>query len=425
MHSYRTFSGSVPHCRPHSRVALKLKAALASIGLIAAVACSEDSPSPLAPETTPTTPELSASATAAPLQFRQVSTGYGHSCGVTTTNQAYCWGRNDSGELGDGHPGSGVFQTRPVPVAGGLQFRLVSAGADHSCGLTTDNRAYCWGDNTSGQVGDGTTGVDRSTPVAVAGGLQFSQIDAGAYAHTCAVNSLTKRAYCWGWNVSGQLGDGSFNHSSTPVAVASNEAFRFVSPGQFHTCGVTTGNRAYCWGSDGQGQLGDNTDAQNRPLPTLVAGGRSYRQLDAGANHTCAVTTGNRAFCWGMGRSGEIGDGKTFLRFVPQAVAGGHSFDRVSAGDPTCGETTDNRLYCWGPNSAGQLGDGTTTQRLTPVAVVGAKFFAQVSVGGGNTCGVVSSSTRPAYCWGFNGKGEVGDGTTMGRTRPTAVAAPM
>jgi len=188
---------------------------------------------------------------------------------------------------------------------------------------------------------------------------------------------------------------------------------------------VTTGNQVYCWGDNGLGQLGDNSNVGNRPTPALVAGGRSYRQVDAGVNHTCAVTTGNRAFCWGNGRSGAIGDGKTFLRFAPQAVAGGHSFDRVSAGNHSCAEATDNRVYCWGFNSHGQLGDGTRTDRLTPVLVVGGKFFAQVSAGGGTTCGVVSSSTRPAYCWGYNAEGEVGDGTTMVRTRPTAVASPM
>jgi alpha-tubulin suppressor-like RCC1 family protein len=138
-----------------------------------------------------------------------------------------------------------------------------------------------------------------------------------------------------------------------------------------------------------------------------VAGGRSFRQADAGAFHTCAVTTNDRAFCWGNGRLGQLGNGKTYLSFWPRRVAGGLDFARVTSGGAhACGETTSNRVYCWGSNGSGNLGEGTTTTRLTPVAVTGGLFFRQVSAGDSHTCGKTTADV--AYCWGNNEWGQLG-----------------
>jgi alpha-tubulin suppressor-like RCC1 family protein len=265
-------------------------------------------------------------------------------------------------------------------VAGTRRFRQVDAGELHACGVTTDDRAYCWGDNSFGQVGDGTMINNRSTPVAVSGGRQFRQVSAGGA----------------------------------------------------HTCGVTTSDEAFCWGVNGYGQLGDSSTASQRLTPSRVAGTRRFRQVDAGELHTCGVTTNDRAFCWGYGRNGQIGDGKTYLRFWPRAVAGGLSFERVSAGVlHTCGETTLNQAYCWGDNALGQLGNGTNTGPETchyrpcstrPVAVAGGRFFKQVSAGVWHACGTTAAA---AYCWGYNSFGQVGDGTTTDRLTPVPVAGAM
>jgi alpha-tubulin suppressor-like RCC1 family protein len=395
--------------------------------LVTILGCREDAESPTEPQATP-----ALATTASPLAFYQVSAGNVHSCGVTTDNRAYCWGDNDYGRLGTGSdtgPEScngavGPFpcSTRPAPVAGGLRFRQISAGNTHSCGVTTGYRAYCWGSNSFGQLGDGTIGTTRLAPTPVAGGRQFSRVDANTY-HTCGVSYPDGRAYCWGTNTYGQLGDGTTSERRTPVAVAGTLRFREVSAGYFHTCGVTTDNRAFCWGRNNFGQIGDSSTASRRLTPTRVAGARQFRQLDTGGYHACAVTTDHRAYCWGNGREGQIGNGRAYLSFWPRAVAGGLFFDRVTAGTyHTCGETTTNRGYCWGSNSFGRLGDGTTTQRLKPVAVAGGLYFAQLSAGGDHTCG--KSSTNVAYCWGYNFFGQLGDGTTTNRSRPTAVASP-
>lgn len=390
---------------------------LVTLGVVATSGCRDDGISPTEPA--PTSP-LATVSTTAELSFYQVSAGGFFTCGVTTDNRAYCWGANWFGTLGDG---TQFPQFRPAPVGTTLRFRQVSAGASHACGVTTDYRAYCWGDNSSGQLGDGTTADRQLNPVAVAGGRQFRQLDAGGY-HTCGVSYPENRAYCWGGNDKGQLGDGTTTDRRSPVAVAGSRQFRQVSSGYAHACGLTTSDLVFCWGSNGYGQIGDSSAVAFRLTPSRVAGTRQFRQMDAGSTHTCAVTTDERAFCWGNGRTGAIGNGRAYLSFWPRAVAGGIHFERVSAGgNHTCGETTLNRAYCWGGNTYGQLGDGTTSQRLTPVAVAGGLSFSQVSAGNGHSCG--RNPGAVAYCWGYNRYGQVGDGTGTNRLRPAKVAGAM
>jgi alpha-tubulin suppressor-like RCC1 family protein len=383
--------------------------------LVVLTACHDAPTEPVsAPET-----NLSPSAAATTLSFYQVSAGESHTCGVTTDNRAYCWGSNRGGQLGDG---TTTDRLTPVPVAGGFRFHQISAGGQLStCAVTTDNRVYCWGTSSSGVLGDGTSRSQRFTPVPVAGGHRFRQVDVGLF-HACALTYPDpSQAYCWGANYYGELGDGTRTDRSVPVAVKGSLLLRQVSAGANHSCGITTGYVTYCWGTNRAGQLGDSSTVLRRPTPSRVVGAHRFRSLDAGDEHTCAVTTSNRAYCWGNGRGGTIGDGHSHYSYWPRAVLGGLLFTRVTGGsDHTCGETTDNRAYCWGRNGSGGLGDGTTTQRLTPVAVAGGHVFKQVSAGA-HTCG--KTDTSVAYCWGWNGNGQLGDGTKTTRLKPVRVAA--
>jgi alpha-tubulin suppressor-like RCC1 family protein len=368
----------------------------------------------------PTPPEaigLEITATQA-LLFSQVGAGFGRTCGVTLSSGAYCWGSNVQGELGDG---TTTRRLTPVAVAGGLQFRQVSAGAHHTCGVTTDDHGYCWGDNQFGELGDGTTSINSLTPVAVAGGLRFRQIRAGGL-HTCGV-TVDDRAYCWGKNDGHQLGIGDATPSEqrTPVAVITGLRFRQVFAGTEHTCGLTTDGRVYCWGYNHHGQLGDGTTAIRR-TPVAVVGGLVFRAVSTTSDYTCGVTSGNRAYCWGFNLNGQLGDGTTTSRWRPVKVAGGHNFFQVSTGEGhTCAINPFNRAFCWGWNGAGNLGDGTTTQRLVPVRVTGGLQFRQVSAAYNHTCGVTTENQ--AYCWGYNNfSGQLGDGTLKNRLRPVPVA---
>jgi alpha-tubulin suppressor-like RCC1 family protein len=345
-------------------------------------------------------------------QVPRINSGGYHTCGLTSTGAAYCWGRNDYGQLGDG---TTTNRTSPVPVAGGLTFQALAAGGYHTCGLTASGAAYCWGSNQYGQLGDGMQ-TDRGSPVAVAGGLTFQALSAGDY-HTCGLTA-SGAAYCWGNNSVGQLGDGTTNSRSRPVAVAGGLTLRALSAGSDHTCGLTASGAAYCWGYNSYGQLGDGSTT-NRTSPVAVAGGLTFQALSAGDYHTCGLTSTGAAYCWGNNAYGQLGDGTTTSRSSPVAVAGGLTLRALSAGSAhTCGLTASGAAYCWGLNGDGQLGDGTTTSRSSPVAVAGGLTFQALSARF-HTCGLTPSGA--AYCWGNNAYGQLGDGTTSNRTTPVAV----
>jgi alpha-tubulin suppressor-like RCC1 family protein len=383
--------------------------------IVAALACGEDVQAPTAPESN--APAAAVAAAVAPLSFRQISAGGSFSCGVTVGDRAYCWGRNDDGQLGDG---STAFRTVPVAVAGGLRFKHVSTGGTHTCGVTLDDRAFCWGWNGDGQLGDGTRD-DRLTPGAVAGGRKFRQIRAGSV-HTCAITP-SNVAFCWGSNAYGQLGVGSIDNGRlTPVRVQGGQDWLQLTAGAGHSCGVTTANKAYCWGNSAFGELGDGSQNVTRPAPVAVAGGLLFRQIEAGTLHTCGVTSSdNRAYCWGSNINGQLGDGTRTDRLTPTAVAGSRRFDHLNAAQThTCGVTLTSRGFCWGDNRQAQLGDGTFTSRLKPVPLGVALALTQVTAGNTHSCAVTTGNK--AYCWGDNAYGQLGEGTVGTHVLPVLVS---
>jgi alpha-tubulin suppressor-like RCC1 family protein len=415
----------------------------AALALLMSLGCQDDAPT--TPSEPGAAPAIPASITAS-LPFRAVSTGAYHTCGVTTSNVAYCWGYNGFGALGDG---STTNHNRPVPVAGGLAFNQVSVGLDHTCGVTTGDVAYCWGRNADGQLGIGNktgpatcfTSACSTQPVAVAGGLAFREVSAGLV-HTCGLTERTpggSRAYCWGQNPHGQLGDGTTTERLAPRAVGSGRdvwLFAVISAGDGHSCGVTSSNLAYCWGDNVAGDLGDGTTSQ-RLTPVAVAGGLAFRAVSAGTYYTCGLTTSARAYCWGDNQFGELGDGTTTPRLTPHPVGGGReiwSFASLSSGNVhSCGVTASFVAYCWGLNLYGSLGSGSSTGpedcggydcSTRPLLVTGQPALRQVSAshGYGFTCGV--STNALGYCWGNNVDGQLGDGTFTQRLAPTAVASP-
>lgn len=204
--------------------------------------------------------------------------------------------------------------------------------------------------------------------------LNFVQVGVG-HSHACGLTSSDRRAYCWGVNSNGQLGDGTTTFRFTPVPVVGGLHFSQISVNGDNTCGVTTDSIGYCWGNNDFGQVGDSTSVAMRLRPSRVSGTHHFRQISAGIGHTCAVTPTNGGYCWGYGRLGELGNGKTYLSFWPRRVSGELSLRRVSAGwSYTCAETTNSRAYCWGYL-------GNDIHLLTPTSVPGGFSFAQLSTG--------------------------------------------
>lgn len=359
-----------------------------------------------------------ASLTVELLSLTSVNPGVGHTCGVLASGVAYCWGFNGGGQGGNGT--QAPVDSYPVAVASGQSFVSVSAGTDHTCAVAQGGAAYCWGYNVSGRLGDGTiTGV-QPTPQPVSGGLAFTSVQAGD-THTCGLTT-TSVAYCWGDDSVGELGNAVMTTTpqTTPAPVAGGLTFAALTVGfGGQSCGLTSAGKAYCWGANDAGQLGDSTTT-NAASPVAVVGGLTFVSLSTGGAHTCGVSAAGAAYCWGLNSNGQLGDSTTSDRHAPAAVAGGLSFSSVSAGvGHTCGVTTGGAAYCWGFNTYGQLGTGSTADRRAPTAVLGGLTFAVVTSGGFHTCGITTGGVT--YCWGANVEGMLGDGTTGGALTPVLV----
>jgi alpha-tubulin suppressor-like RCC1 family protein len=203
-----------------------------------------------------------------------------------------------------------------MPIASSLKFGAVSVSW-HACAITQTSDVYCWGPNSDGQVGDGTT-VDRVTPVRTTGDLKFATITVGHY-HTCGLD-INGALYCWGSNADGQVGRGG--DSRVPVHVAPLKSFTSVDAGGSHTCAIATGGGAYCWGANYAGQVGDGVIGGPVTSPTPVVGGLRFSALSAGNHHTCGLTTDGALYCWGANSQGQIGDASTTDRPAPTRVAG-------------------------------------------------------------------------------------------------------
>lgn len=359
----------------------------------------------------------------APVRFATIDGGRDHYCALDTSGGVWCWGRNDFGQLGDGTTSSSNV---PVAVTGlSAGVRIIAAGEEHSCALDAAGQAWCWGRNLAGGLGDLTTN-DSSVPVAVQMlGTGASDIDVGQ-SHSCALDRRG-RALCWGWNAWGILGDGTdINHvAPAPVAVL-GQRLQGLALAENRSCTINRNGRAYCWGNNGSGQLGDGTQSERR-TPTAVQGiGRAVVRLAAGGDHTCAQDLRGRSWCWGFNGVGALGDGTMESRLTPVEVAGmGLGGSSITAGrEHSCALNRHGRAYCWGVNWAGMLGDGTGDQRLTPVPVAGlGRGLLEIAAGGYSTCAL--DVQHQAWCWGSNYWGALGDGTNAQRLAPVPVVMPL
>ena len=292
-----------------------------------------------------------------------------HTCALTSAGGLDCWGDNNGGSLGDG---TRTARSTPVAVSGlpgGVV--AVATGWFHTCALTSAGGVDCWGGNLRGALGNGTR-TGSLTPVAVSGLSSGVAAISAAGLHTCALMTAGT-VECWGENYSGQLGDGTTTDRSTPVVVSGlSGPVAAIAAGVDHTCALTSAGGVECWGDNEWGELGDGTTTNRSTAGTVSGLSGGVVAVTSHYSHTCALTSAGRVECWGDNEFGELGDGTTTQRHTPVVVSGLLTgVIAVSAGDNhTCVLTSAGGVECWGDNEYGQLGDGTKRERHRPVEVL-------------------------------------------------------
>jgi alpha-tubulin suppressor-like RCC1 family protein len=305
---------------------------------------------------------------------KDFTVGYDFACALTNDNRVMCWGENSMGQLGNGGGGD---ETKPIQVTGfNGAVQSITAGGYHACALTADSYVFCWGSNTVGQLGNYDNGKVRVRPVSVYNigpSSHIISIAAGGY-HTCAVqhkDDNKNEVYCWGYNNAGQLGDTTTTNRNIPTKVNNLSNVSQISAGDLHTCVRTNGGSVRCWGYNYYGQLG-NDSTNNASSPVKVSGMSSGEQsVSNGFDFSCSVTDWSGVKCWGNNTYGQLGNNTKNISHTPVDVYGlGSGVGSVSAEvDFACAVTLDGGVKCWGRNNYGQLGNQTTTDSAVPVTV--------------------------------------------------------
>jgi len=392
-----------------------------------------------------------------------ISAGADHTCAIRSDGTAWCWGRNEFGQLGDG---TNEDRSEPVQIAKLTKVTAIDGGEDHSCAIDDASKVWCWGRNQAGQLGAGMS--DSSVPVAVtspAGTTSATAIATG-FAHSCAI--FDGNLACWGANESGQLGAHGTSPSNIPIVIPDLAGVTAVAVAGSTTCAVHGDHKLACWGNNDRGQLGDGTN-QPKPVPTPVAID-GVAGVALGAVSTCAVTVTGEVWCFGSNDHGQLGT-PIDLSLTPIQVALPAKAVAIAAGDRfACAVDDAHQLWCWGDNSdfevdatafetrtvpvllgyadiaditagrahlcmrtqagsvtcggfngRGELGNGIRTTQGTPQPGPAISGAVSLAAGAGHTCAVLGDDAKSVACWGVNLSGQLGDGTRVARAKPVAV----
>ncbi|RDV37885.1 hypothetical protein DV096_12305 [Bradymonadaceae bacterium TMQ3] len=347
--------------------------------------------------------------------WTQVATGAEHSCGILDDGTLWCWGNNGSGRLGDG---SSTQRSQPTRVAGDGVWTQVSAGGQHTCGIKEDGSLWCWGLNSEKQAYPASNAANfYNEPHQINNALNWHTVTAGG-THTCALNNEDE-LYCWGRGIEGQLGTDTpaanqrhrvIINPDTPTPI---DTFVAVAAGDAHTCAVTAeGANGWCWGRFSSGELNGDTLGDSKPRPVGIpvsSANYTTTTISAGGAHSCAYVSATQISgmrCWGSDSAGQLGHA-----FPPNV----HPIDDLSSvniittgSEHTCAiqqEGVNRVAYCWGDNVRGQLGHTENTTTVPTAVNGGFTDWIAISAGKEHTCGIADDTM---YCWGRNNTGQLG-----------------
>lgn len=330
----------------------------------------------------------------------EISAGYIHTCARVADGSLRCWGNNSSGQLGNG---TTVDPWAVVSVSGISSAVEISLGNNMSCAREITDNILCWGSNSDGKLGTGLSATLSTIPVMVSGAAGSRGIAAGND-HVC-VRMPDGTARCWGNNLYGQLGDGTTSNRSTPVPVSGLVNVVDIGTGQSHSCAVINDGTVRCWGSNGVGELGDGTTV-SRSTPITVVGLRNAVRIAVGSRHACAMLSDGTVSCWGW----EFGTGTPDNQTRPVAVSGISGAVEIGAGfKTTCIRDSSGRVICWG-NRIGYATDPTPCR--VPTGCTYMRDAVEISVGYRHAC--ARRVSGEVACWGWNLYMQCGDGGTAG-----------
>jgi alpha-tubulin suppressor-like RCC1 family protein len=353
------------------------------------------------------------------LYWKQITAGLReHTVVIKSDGTLWAWGDNDSGQLGDG-----TTTDSSVPVqesSHSTDWSSVDAGYYHTVAMKSNGTVWCWGYNNHGQLGNSST-ANSSIPVQESSHSTWNMISAGGF-HTAAIKA-DGTLWSWGNNIEGEMADGTdSNDRLTPTQESSHSIWNMVSAGGFHTAAIKTNGTLWSWGYTGDGQIGNNSVASIHVcLPQQeYSHSTNWVMLIAGGRYTVAMKSDHTLWAWGNNNFGELGNGDFLDRRVPVSVDNNSSdWQAFSTGDRhTIATKTNGELWTWGYNTSGQLGNGETTNRHTPVQEDSVSDdWSSLSAGGMAHSTAIRSNGR-LWVWGGNSQGQLGDGSTTDNLIP-------
>jgi alpha-tubulin suppressor-like RCC1 family protein len=371
-----------------------------------------------------------------PGQFVAVSAGRYHACAIDTIGRGWCWGDNSYGQAGSGAGVCALCKAGPAPLPTELRFTSISAGSSHTCGLIADGSAYCWGDNSSAQLGVGTVEtcsnnrVCSPTPLAVSGGHRFKSITAGS-AGTCGITT-DDVLKCWGYQ--GFSNNLVFVQPSTVQLPATGDSvwsFVGATDAGLNGCALTQSSLPVCWGVNFFGQLGIGSINNSRSNPIPITIDAVIRSISSGSGYSCALSTLGDAYCWGISYRGGLGVGADAVASPCQVVApdacfpsptkvvGGRKFSELAVGpEHVCGiDIASGETYCWGSNTFFAIGAETLGHNPvapSPFAAANGTKYTHITAGWHFTCGLMAD--KHISCWGSNIAWQLGQPTSLYET---------
>lgn len=347
-----------------------------------------------------------------------VAVGDRHTCVVKLDGTVSCWGANDLGQLAT-DPVATPMSPVPLDVAG-LAGATSVASRRHSCALAGDS-VLCWGDNAGQKANPADVAPLVLVPTLIPLPAAAAELGVGG-SHTCVGMGAGQAPYCWGDNASGQL---TGAEPVGPAIVPGGFDPFVIAMGTAHTCMSTLTGELFCWGANAFGQLGVDPAVTATSSVPLALGVPPVGTIAAGAEHTCA-TTGVDVQCWGRNTLGQLGVGTNVDAFTPSLVAlppgSGNVSALVAAADQTCTVMVGGTVLCWGGNQSGELlleqdENGEDGFALAPRPIELGFAVTQLATGVTHSCALATDGQ--VWCWGDNGQGQIGDGTTTNALEPT------